>query len=289
LGGASALSSVPYLPGVTDSASAFVSGAGDSIAGGVAGEAAPGAFSSFLPVTSSASPLSTDLASSFGLAPSSDLAALNTAASGLPAGTFPTGVDSVGSSGFDLSGAAGNLGSWIEKNPAQAAMLGLSGVNALSTPKLPSAANNALDNASSMTQQAQQIISSGGTSSPAWGQQKSSIDQNINQQLTNAIAQLRQSAVNNGMGGANSMVVQEQINNLQQQAETQRQQLYSQALSQIVSQSVLELTGGNQTLSSIAQMQLSQSDEAKQSASQTAQLALMLGQLSKSPAPAASS
>lgn len=277
-GGEALTSSVPYLPGVTDSTSAFVNGAANTAA---ADTGAGGAFSSYLPVTSSAAPLSTDLASSFGLPASGDLAALNTAASSLPASTFPTGVDAVGSSG--LGGIAGNFSDWASKNPLQAAMLGLSGFNALSAPKIPSAAGHALDNANAMTDEARQVISSGGTSSPAWQQAKSSIDQRINEYVKNTAAQIKQNAVNSGMGGENSMVVREQLNNLQQQAETQRQQLYQQELSQIVSQSVSELTGGNQTLSSIAQMQLGQSNEAKQAASQTAQLAIMLGQLSKSP------
>ncbi len=260
--GAGIAEGVPFLPGVAENVTA------------------ESALGSFLPVSGQVTPLSAELAASLGL--SSDLTA---ATSALPASTFPVGVDAVGSGAtdFSLGDMASNFGSWIEKNPAQAALLGFSGINALSTPKLPPAANTALSNASAMTQQAQQTIASGGTSSPAWPQQKASIDQQINQYVKNTEAHIKQSAVNSGMGGADSMVVRQQLNNLQQQAETQRQAMYQQALSQIVSQSVAELTGGNQTLSSIAHMELGQSQEARQSAAQTAQLAIMLGQMSKTP------
>ncbi len=121
------------------------------------------------------------------------------------------------------------------------------------------------------------MISSGGTNTPTWNTQKASIDSQISEQLNSAIEQLKQSAANSGMGGANSAVVQQKIAQLQQQATTQRQQLYAEAQQRNVANAVAELTGGNQTLGSIAQMQMGQSSAAQQSAAQTAELALLLG------------
>jgi hypothetical protein len=260
----------------------------------------PDAGSSFLPVTGADStaglaPVSNDIGSAFGLdagagtntvpfggAASIDPAAPTTdysiftgdeptvAPNPLPDETIAPQPNSPVSQAWD----------WIKSNPKLAASLGLGAESlftALSPPKLPGSARTALDASSAAVQQAQGVISSGGTSSPAWAQQKSSIDQQVDQNLQQAIEQATQAAATNGEGGANSGVVQQQVNQLRQQAETQRQQLYAQALQTIVSDAVTEMTGGNQTLSSIAQMQLTASQEARASAGQTASLAALLG------------
>ena len=78
------------------------------------------------------------------------------------------------------------------------------------------------------------------------------------------------------MGGASSAVVQQKINQLQQQSAAQVQAQYSQVLQNIVSNAIAELSGGNSTLGSIANMQMTQSTQAQQAAAQSAQLALLL-------------
>ena len=205
----------------------------------------------------------------FGALPDTSSVGTLGSTSGINFGT-PTFAD-------QLSGAGNKALTWAENNPAQAALLGISGFNVLHTPALPSAAQTALGSSTQAVEQAQGILASGGTSSPLWASSKASIDQNIDAQLKNATEALMQNAANSGMGGANSAVVQQQINSMRQQAETQRQTMYNQTLQQIVSQAVSELSGGNQTLGSIAQMQMSQSAQAQQAASQTAELALLLG------------
>ena len=67
------------------------------------------------------------------------------------------------------------------------------------------------------------------------------------------------------------------------QLEQQRQALYLQAQQQNVAQAVTVLTGGNQVLDQIAQMQLNQSDQARAAASQTAELALLLASGTSNP------
>lgn len=165
------------------------------------------------------------------------------------------------------------------KNLASAGLTGFSLLNALSKPKLPGYAQTAGGSASSIVQSATPVIQSGGTATPAWTQQKASIDASITQQFQQQSEQLMQAAQNSGMGGNNSAVVQQQLNTLRQNLETQRQQLYLQAQQQNVQAAVQELTGGDQILSSLAQMQLLQSAEARQVAGETAQLALLLQQL----------
>ena len=69
----------------------------------------------------------------------------------------------------------------------------------------------------------------------------------------------------------------------QQEAEIQdlqAQQQYAQAAAQNLQAAVSELTGGNQTLTSVAQMQLAQQNASRQQAVQLAQLAAMLNQSS---------
>ena len=78
------------------------------------------------------------------------------------------------------------------------------------------------------------------------------------------------------MGGTNSALVQQKIQQIMSQANTQKQTLYAQAMQQNVTNAVSELSGGNATLASIANMQLAQSDQAKSAAGQMAEMALLL-------------
>lgn len=261
-----------------------------------------GSGASFLPVTGTGpgvSSMSPELQQSLGVvndtgagvgdlsggAPSAVDAGTPTVA---PDGTAPAysgpGTEGAGAAGEGAPSALSQFGDVasgalksLGLSPAQAGLLGISGVQALSKPKLPGAANTALNASSAAVQQAQGILASGGTSSPGWAGQKAAIDSAIDEQLRNATEQLIQSAQNSGQGGRDSAVVQQRINQLQTQANNAKQQRYSQALSQIVSAAVSELSGGNATLGSIAQMQMSQDEQARAAAAQTAELALLLG------------
>lgn len=171
------------------------------------------------------------------------------------------------------------------KNPKNLASLGLGGIsalNALSQPKLPGAARTALGTAGPAAQQAIGILQSGGTSAPIYSQQKASIDATIDEQIRTQSEALLQNAANSGEGGVTgpngqvSGVVQQQINQLKTSLEARRQQLYLQAQQQNVSQALSELSGGNQVLDQVAQLQFNQSQDARQAAAQTAELAGIL-------------
>lgn len=174
------------------------------------------------------------------------------------------------------------LGKWLAnpKNDITAGMLGLSAVSALSPPKLPGAAQTALGASGPAVQQAQAMIQAGGMSGPIWTQQKASIDASIDQQIAQLKQQVQQNASNMGAGGANSGLVQQQISQQVAQLEQQRQTLYAQAAEQNVQNAVAELTGGNQTLTGIAQLQYNQSQQAQQQAQKLAQLAALINQSS---------
>jgi hypothetical protein len=279
---ASGTASGPFTGVGTGALDTAVPSGGSYLSGGAGGigDVATAAPTNFLPVTGSPggfggmAPLTGDVASQLGIS-SGDLTPTPPVSSPMVPDTplGPTGV--VNPAG--VGGAPDGSGEWISKNQLQAGLLGMSVYNGTRQPKLSSAAQTALGASSAAVQDAQGIIQSGGTSSPLWATQKASIDQQVNTNLQNAIAQMVQSAQNSGMGGRDSGVVQQQINKLTTDAETQRQALYNQVLSQIVSTAVTELNGGNQTLGSIAQMQMSQSEQARAAASQTAELALLLG------------
>jgi hypothetical protein len=182
----------------------------------------------------------------------------------------------------DLGGGPTSWTDWFKspKNDLSAGMFGMSLFNALNRPALPGAAKTALGAAGPAVAQAQGIISSGGVNTPIWTQQKASIDASIDAQIQQASDALMQQAANAGEGGKNSGIVQQQLAAIRENMETQRQQLYLQAQQQNVNNAVAELTGGNQTLSSIANIQLQQSNEARTLAQQTAMLAAQLQQMS---------
>ena len=112
--------------------------------------------------------------------------------------------------------------------------------------------------------QAQAVIASGGMGTPLWNTQKASIDAQIDQQISNMKSYVQQNAQNQGMGGSNSAAVQAMISNATGQLETRRQEMYQQVLQQNVTNAVSELTGANQTLMSLAQMQLAEYQYAEQ-------------------------
>src|SRR6202034_565189 len=113
------------------------------------------------------------------------------------------------------------------KNDASAGLLGLSLKNALSKPKLPGALSTAEGNAGTASQGALSTIQSGGTATPEWSSQKASIDATINQQIQQQTQAIMQAAASSGEGGKNSGIVQQQIAQMTQNANVQRQNLYS--------------------------------------------------------------
>lgn len=173
---------------------------------------------------------------------------------------------------------SGGLGDWFSnpKNLSTLGLLGLSGANALSKPKLPGFANDAGGAAEANLAAAEKVIGGGGAASPNWAGQKASIDASIDQQLKDQSAALQQAAVNSGMGNQNSGVVQQQIATLKQKLEGQRQALYEQAQAQNVQQAIQELTSSNSVLMGLANLQLQQQEQARAAAGQTAELALLL-------------
>lgn len=317
----SQIASDPFLSGLSGGAAGAAAGATGGSSGsaspGAAGEAGASAGPSILSAASPTMALTTDTANALGIGGAFDAAGTGT---GVDAGTFSSdaGLSSVGvpaSPGFDSSiwtggaptdvptplpdqtitpedngidptktpGAMGQIKKTLNDlglSPATAAMLGISGAQALSTPKLPAAANTLSNIAGPGATAASATIQSGGTSSPAWATQKASIDATIDQQIQQQTEAMVQQAVNSGQG-ADSQVVQQQVNKLKNDLETQRQTLYAQAQQQNVTAALSELGISDQALSSIASTQFSQDNQAKSAAASTAQNALILQALSK--------
>jgi hypothetical protein len=202
--------------------------------------------------------------------------------SGVP-GLQPTDILASGPAAAPDSGGAGSsIASWLShpKNAITASMLGLSGIQAFSKPALPSGASQALGSAGASVSQAQQVLAAGGMGGPTWALQKQSIDAGMAQRERQLIQSIQQNAATSGGGGADSGLVQQQIAQARAQLEVEREQAYAQAASQNVAAAVAELTGGNQTLTSVAQMQLAQQNASRQQATQLAQLAALLNQSS---------
>lgn len=171
----------------------------------------------------------------------------------------------------DITGA--DQGSWLSqlgktlmtpKGALTGASLGLGLYSLMNKAQLPGAAQQALGAAGPAVSQAQTMIASGGQGSPLWGSQKAAIDAQIDQQIQNFTRAIQQNAQNQGQGGANSMVVQQQIQQATAQLETQRQSMYMAAQQQNVNNAVAELTGGNQTLMAIANLQFQEDQAAQQ-------------------------
>lgn len=279
------------------SALAPAGGAADFSGAGGFGGGATGAGGMFLPVTGAdvtglsggMAPLGGDMAAAFGMDSAPTMAADTTFADFSPDFTSDAFVSpdvtlpGAADGGMDAFMAPGGgmfdkFGNWVGAHLGTAGILGLDALTAFRHPQLPSAGKTAQGGATQEVTAAQGIIASGGTSSPQWSTMKASIDASINQEMAAAKAQLEQTAANNGMGGANSMVVQQQLQQMTTTAEAKRQELYAQALGQIVSQAVTMMANGDQTLGGIAQMQLQQSGEAQANASQIAEMALLLSE-----------
>jgi hypothetical protein len=234
----------------------------------------------FLAATGSDSPsaLSPDVMQSLGIDPSS---------LGDTSGAFdPSSVSNPDSLSFDNGPSfMDKIEKYLSspKNDASLGLLGISGANALSKPKLPGADQTAANAAGAGVKQAESVIQSGGTASPEWGTQKASIDATIDNQIKQQTESMMQAAAANGEGNQNSGIVQQQIAQMTQQANLQRQQLYAQAQQQNVNNAVQELTGSDQVLTSIGNTELQQSEEARALAGQTGELALLLQSGTKFP------
>lgn len=217
-------------------------------------------------------PMSGDMMQSLGIDPSS-------LDSSFSYDTASLSADNPGYGPMDIASANGQgLSGWLS-NPKNLATLGSLGVSALSgshQPKLPAASSTAAANATALTKGALPIIQSGGTAGPQWASQKASIDATIDNEIKQQSQAIQQAAVNSGEGNQNSGIVQQQIAAMTQQANLQRQELYTQAQQQNVQNAITELTGGDALLAQIGNMQLSQEERAQQIAAQTAQLALRL-------------
>jgi hypothetical protein len=222
-------------------------------------------------------PLSSDLATQLGVGPTgggfSDFDAANAAINPADTGIDPTDPAVAGG-----SGGGGGLGSWLAngKNAATAGLLGLSLKTALTKPNLPNADTTASNAATQAVQGATSVIQSGGTATPEWSSQKASIDATIDQQIQQQTQAIMQAAANSGEGNANSGIVQQQIAQMTQNANVQRQNLYAQVQQQNVQAALSELSGGDSVLTSIGNTQLQQSEEAQALAAQTGELALLL-------------
>lgn len=171
-----------------------------------------------------------------------------------------------GGGGATPAAKAATWGSYL-KSPkgaltAASTAAGLYGL--LNKPQLPGAAKTALNAAGPATAQAQAMISSGGMAGQLWQNQKGAIDAQIDQQIADFSRALQQQGVNSGMGGQNSEVIQRQIAEMKSRLNVQRESMYVQAAQQNVNNAVAELTGGNQTLMGIANLQFQEDQAAQQ-------------------------
>ncbi|MBA0083364.1 MAG: hypothetical protein HRJ53_00040, partial [Acidobacteria bacterium Pan2503] len=187
----------------------------------------------------------------------------------------------------DPTGAADKPGFWSQmgktlktpKGALTAASLAMPLYGLMKGAQLPGAAKTALGASGPAVAQAQATISAGGMAGPLWNQQKAGIDAQINQQLQDFSRQIQQNAANSGQGGANSDVVQQQIASMRTRLEAQRQQMYMAAAQQNVTNAVAELTGGNQTLMALANLQFQEDRQAQEMALQTGEVVGKLASL----------
>lgn len=170
-----------------------------------------------------------------------------------------------------------NLVNKLTNNPIQTGLQGFSFLQSLSKPKQTDAQTQLNQNAQGGAA-ANSIISSGGTSAPNYASQTAAIDASINQQIQQQTQAILQNAANSGMG-TKSLVVQQQINQLKQNAETQRQTLYQQAATQNVQAALSQLGIDNAALDALAKSEMTQNQEAQSTAANTAKLAGQLAAL----------
>lgn len=189
---------------------------------------------------------------------------------GMPSGFQPGGsfVPPDPSSG-DLASPPSQWDQWKQflttpKGELSALSMGAGLYSLMNRAKLPGYATQAGAAAGPASAQAQTMLASGGQGSPLWGQQKSAIDAQIDQQIQNFSRAAQQNAQNQGQGGSNSLVVQQQIAQITSQLEAQRQSMYMAAQQQNVNNAVAELTGANQTLMALANLQFQEDQQAQQ-------------------------
>jgi hypothetical protein len=198
--------------------------------------------------------------------------------------SFDPNSASLGADTINSPNTGQDLLDWFKnpKNLATAGLLGMSAGNILNPAKLPPTARTAAGIAGPEASQAQAVIASGGTAGPAWAQQKASIDATINEQIQQQTEALMQAAANSGMQGPGvpTGVTQQQIATMTSQLNTQRQQLYEQALAQNVNEAISELTGANSVLMGSANLQYQEDLHAQELALQAAALAAKLYALS---------
>lgn len=208
----------------------------------------------------------------------------------MPGGAPDFGTGITDGAIFDPGAAAGATGdsgggvtALLKKmglTPATAGLLGIAGAQAFMPSNIPDASKRLASGAGPAADQANAVIQSGGTSSPAWAGQKSSIDATIDQQIKEQTAAMLQQAINSGQG-ADSQVTLQQINKLKDQLETQRQNLYAQAQSENVKAAISQLGISDQALAQVANAEYASDNQAQSQAAHTAELALLLGSLGK--------
>lgn len=188
-------------------------------------------------------------------------------------GLFDKGVSGLGN-------ILGNIGSSIEKNPLSALMLMMNLQRNMQLQGQASDMQNRRNSAISGQQNALGPVQSGAINSllngaPVTDAQKTSIDNAINQQEQLITGQLQQQAVNRGMG-ADSQMVQQQINYAKNQLEQQRQSQYmaqqQQNMSQVLSQLGMSTNAIGSTINQMQSLPV---------VNNTSNTAAMLSQLSK--------
>lgn len=183
---------------------------------------------------------------------------------------------------------AGKGADWAGNNPLTLAKMGIAGYTALHKTPLTDTQKTLANQSTAGASAATAMIQSGGTGGPQWTQQKASIDASIDQQIQQAKQQILQNAQNSGQG-ADSQVTVQQIQKMQQQAETMRQQQYMAAQQQNVQTALSQLGISDSGLQSVANAEFQNNKQAQSTASDTAQLALMMNQMQKPTATAGAS
>lgn len=204
------------------------------------------------------------------------------AASASPAGAagVPGEATNAATAGAGSSSMLGKIGGYIAKNPLQAAELGLAAYEGTQKQPLPSALKQLQTASSQEVQQAQSVISSGGTSAPNWAGQKASIDASLAEEEKNSRESILQTAANSGLS-SDSMVVQQQLAQLSANIETQRQQQYAAAQQQNTQNAISVLSGGSSGLATVGSAQMQGSEQSQQLAERLGLAAAGLGTINK--------
>jgi hypothetical protein len=191
--------------------------------------------------------------------------------------TEPGILDKAGSA---IGNAASGIGNYLSKpgNAATAGLLGLSALRGLTPAPVTPAAKQLNSQAGTANAFAQPILANGGAPTPA---QLQTIQDQFSQQLQQGTEAILQTAANSGQGGANSMVVQQQIAQLKQQLTTQMEAAIQAQTTANVNAALSALTGSNQALSQVANAQMGSNQQNNQLASGIAQNTLLLSTLAR--------